>query len=58
MNMLASRLYKWWLIFLRYANTIDLHAARLSGNTNELVWCRLRISDLDRQIDNISISML
>lgn len=51
MNML----YSYWLEFLRYANFIDLHGAKLSGNNDVAAWCRLRISDLDRQIDNFRI---
>ena len=50
-----SRPYILWLRFLRYANAIDLHAARRAGNLNEIAWCRLRISDIDRQIDGLSI---
>ncbi len=48
-------LYSYWLEFLRYANFIDLHGAKLSGNNDVAAWCRLRISDLDRQIDNFRI---
>lgn len=48
-------LYSYWLEFLRYANAIDLHGAKLSGNNDVAAWCRLRISDLDRQIDNFRI---
>lgn len=48
-------LYSYWLEFLRYANFIDLHAAKFSGNNDVAAWCRLRISDLDRQIDNFRI---
>lgn len=48
-------LYSYWLEFLRYANLIDLHGAKLSGNNDVAAWCRLRISDLDRQIDNFRI---
>ena len=48
-------LYSYWLEFLRYANFIDLHGAKMSGNNDVAAWCRLRISDLDRQIDNFRI---
>lgn len=48
-------LYSYWLEFLRYANFIDLHGAKMSGNNDVAAWCRLRISDLDRQIDNSRI---
>lgn len=57
MNRLIPRLSLLWLRFLRYANTIDLHAAQRSGNVDELAWCRLRISGLDREIDNLEISL-
>ncbi len=63
--MKAGTLTRWltlgyvcWLHFLRYANWIDLVGARISGNHNVLAWCRMRISDLDRQIDELSILTL
>jgi hypothetical protein len=58
MNRLPDRLYRLWLIFIRYANAIDLHAATLSGNDAEKMWCRNRISQLDQQLDNLRISTL
>ncbi len=56
MNRVAASLYRWWLIFLRYGITIDLDAAKRSGNEDVKMWCRNRISQLDKQIDNIAIS--
>jgi len=55
---MTDHLRLYWLYFLRYANVIDLYSAKQSGNTNELAWCRLKISDLDRQIDNLSMSIV
>lgn len=52
-----NRLYRLWLQFLRYANAIELHGARQAGNHDAMAWCRLRISELDRQIDNLEISL-
>ena len=52
---MKARLYLLWLRFLRYANTIDLDAAKRAGNEAEKMWCRNRISNLDRQIDNVRI---
>ena len=46
-----NRLYRYWLIFLRYANAIDLHSAKASGNHDVAAWCRLRISQIDNEID-------
>lgn len=53
---MKSRLYLIWLRFLRFANTIDLDAAKRSGNEDEKMWCRNRISGLDREIDNLEIT--
>lgn len=46
-----TRLYRYWLTFLRYANAIDLHSAKASGNHDVAAWCRLRISQIDNEID-------
>lgn len=54
---MKTRLYIYWLCFLRFANTIDLDAAKRSGNEDEKMWCRNRISGLDREIDNLEISL-
>ena len=53
---MKARLYLLWLRFLRFANTIDLDAAKRSGNEDVKMWCRNRISGLDREIDNLEIS--
>ena len=53
---MTSRLYLLWLRFLRFANTIDLDAAKRSGKKKKKMWCRNRISGLDREIDNLEIS--
>lgn len=50
-----NRLYRYWLSFLRYANIIDLHGATASGNLNEVAWCRLRISQIDNEIDILRV---
>lgn len=55
MKRLAIRLYRCWLHFLRFGTHIDLHAATRSGNDAEKMWCRNRISQLDQQLDNLSI---
>lgn len=55
--MNLARLYSYWLHFLRYANSIDLHSAKSSGNNDVAAWCMLRISDLDRQIDKCRMQM-
>lgn len=52
-----TKLYILWLQFLRYANAIDLHGARLSGNLEAMTWNRIRIAELDRQIDNLGITL-
>ena len=51
-----SRLFLLWLEFLRFMNAIDLQAAQKSGNIEAVAWSRIRIADLDRQIDNIRIA--
>lgn len=53
---MKARLYLFWLRFLRFANTIDLDAAKRAGNEDEKMWCRNRISRLDQEIDNLEIS--
>ena len=55
MNAVQSWLYSLWLEFLRYANAVDLHGAKASGNHEVMAWCRLRISDLDRQLDKLRL---
>ena len=52
-----NRLYLLWLQFLRYANAIELHGARQAGNMEAVAWCRIRIADLDRQIDNVTLGI-
>jgi hypothetical protein len=52
---MKNYLYLLWLRYLRYANTIDLDAAKRAGNEDVKMWCRNRISNLDRQIDNARI---
>ena len=54
---MTSRLYLLWLRFLRYANSIDLDAAKRAGNEDVKMWCRNRISGLDREIDKLEISI-
>lgn len=54
---MKARLYLLWLHFLRYGTTIDLDAAKRAGNEEEKMWCRNRISGLDREIDNLVISL-
>lgn len=51
-----SRLFLLWLEFLRFMNAIDLQAAQKSGNIEAVAWSRIRIADLDRQIDHMRIS--
>ena len=55
---MTSQLYLIWLRFLRYANTIDLDAAKRAGNEAEKMWCRNCISGLDQEIDSIEIAGL
>lgn len=53
---MTKRLHLYWLHFLRYSTMIDLYTAKQSEHLREIAWCRLRIADLDRQIDNLEIN--
>lgn len=55
---MAARIYMAWLQFLRFANAVDLHGAQRSGNLEAVAWTRIRIADLDRQIDQLSIARM
>jgi len=56
MKKRLDRLYLFWLHFLRYAEWIELAGAKQSGNLNAVAFGRVRISQLDQQIDQISLS--
>lgn len=51
-----NRLFLLWLEFLRFMNAVDLQAAQKSGNIEAVAWSRIRIADLDKQIDHMRIS--
>lgn len=52
---MKDRLYLLWLHFLRYGAMIDLYTAKQAEHVSEIAWSRLRIADLERQIDNLEI---
>ncbi len=52
-----TRGYVCWLHFLRYANWIEMVGARYAGNFVSAAWQSARIADLDKQIDELSISV-
>ena len=53
---MKDRLYLLWLHFLRYGAMIDLYTAKQAEHINEIAFSRLRIADLDRQIDNLEMA--
>lgn len=53
-----TRGYVWWLQFLRYANWIEMVGAHYAGNFVSAAWQSARIADLDKQIDELSISVM
>lgn len=54
---MTDRLRLLWLHFLRYGAIIDLYTAKQAEHVNEIAWSRLRIADLDRQIDRLEICL-
>jgi hypothetical protein len=50
-----NRLLLIWLEILRFTIVVDLQAAQKSGNIDAVAWSRIRIADLDRQIDHMRI---
>lgn len=53
--MMSARLMRWWYEFLRLWEVIDLDAARKVDNWEAATDCRLRIAELDRKIDGLSV---
>lgn len=55
--MSVNRLYRLWLLFLRYANWIEMVGAHQAGNYIAAAWQSARIAELDSQIDRIGIAV-
>ena len=53
-----TRIRYYWLNFLRLWHVIDLLGAKQSGNWPMVSDCRMRIAEIDQQLDKLEIQQL